>query len=139
MVYKFRSMLPADTILRGANDPLEHDRITWLGAFCRKLRLDEIPQIINVLKGEMSLIGPRPDYYPHAQEYLLHIPRYRLRHTVRPGISGFAQTEVGYVSNIAGTKKKVAADLLYIKHAGFCLDTYLLWRTFQTVLTRQGM
>lgn len=135
---KFRSMLPAARILRCADDPLEHDRITTLGRVIRKLRLDELPQVINVLRGEMSLIGPRPDYFHHARKYLRSVPGYRARHTVRPGISGLAQVELGYVNGIEATKTKVQADLYYIRNAGFRLDLYVFLRTIQTVLTRKG-
>ena len=83
--HKFRTMLPSPHITRGPNDPVEVDRITQLGQYLRRTRLDELPQILNVLRGEMSLIGPRPDYFPHAQTYLLTVPEYRQRHTVRPG------------------------------------------------------
>ncbi|MFD2739605.1 sugar transferase [Sulfitobacter aestuarii] len=135
---KFRSMKCADRITRGADDPLELDRITPLGRFLRKARIDEIPQIINVLRGEMSLIGPRPDYYKHARVYLKTIPGYRERHAVRPGISGYAQTEVGYVQGLEATRAKVRADLHYIAHQNFWLDTWLVWRTVSIVLGRRG-
>lgn len=81
---KFRSMRAVPKIIRGADSPLEIDRITSLGGFLRKSRIDELPQVINVLLGQMSLIGPRPDYFDHAVEYLEKIPGYRERHAVRP-------------------------------------------------------
>lgn len=136
---KFRSMTVAETVERGANDPLETDRITPLGHFLRASRIDELPQILNVLAGDMSLVGPRPDYYPHAQEYLELVPGYRARHAVRPGISGYAQTEVGYVDNMDAVSAKVAADLYYIRNRRIRLEGWIVWRTLQTVFGRKGV
>lgn len=135
---KFRSMRTATAQARGAHDPLEVDRITSFGLFLRKSRLDELPQIVNVLKGEMSLIGPRPDYYGHAKEYIKTIPGYRARHAVRPGISGFAQTEIGYADTLDSVKAKVAADLFYIRNRRVLLEVWIVWRTLQTILGRKG-
>lgn len=138
MAIKFRSMTCVAEVTRGADDPLEVNRITPLGGFLRKSRLDEIPQIINVLRGEMSLIGPRPDCYEHAETYIESIPGYRERHAALPGISGLAQTEVGYVQGIDATRLKVAADLDYINRQSFRLDTWILWRTLKIVAGRGG-
>ncbi|MBA84265.1 MAG: glycosyl transferase [Rhodobacteraceae bacterium] len=134
---KFRTMIEAQ-VTRGPNDPLERDRITRLGGFLRRTRLDEVPQILNVLLGDMSLIGPRPDYYDHAVTYLETVQGYRERHLVRPGISGLAQTEVGYVEGIEATQRKVQADLFYITHTGFALEAWIFWRTLMTVFGRAG-
>ena len=136
---KFRTMTENAAVKRDANDPLELDRITPMGRFLRKSRIDELPQILNVLKGEMSLIGPRPDYFDHAVQYLNTIKGYRERHAVLPGISGLAQTEVGYVEGTEATRKKVSADLYYISNIGFKLDTWILWRTFAVILGRSGL
>ncbi|MEL6570934.1 MAG: sugar transferase [Pseudomonadota bacterium] len=136
--YKFRSMIDRPEVERGANDPIETDRITRLGHYLRKSRIDELPQIINVLNGDMSLIGPRPDYYAHAEEYLTHIPGYRARHAVRPGISGYAQTEVGYVDNMDAVAAKVAADLYYIRNRRLKLEAWIFWRTLVTVVGHKG-
>ena len=136
--WKFRTMTAAPAIARGAFDPLDRDRITLLGRILRRARIDELPQVVNVLKGEMSLIGPRPDYYPHALVYADTVPGYRERHAVRPGISGYAQTEVGYVDGPEGLRAKVDADLHYVRHATWRLDLWIAWRTLQVVLTRQG-
>lgn len=135
---KFRTMKCTIQILRGAHDPLEINRITPLGHFLRKARLDEIPQIINVLRGEMSLIGPRPDAYNHAETYVELIPGYKERHSILPGITGLAQTEVGYVHGVDGTRLKVAADQYYIRNQSFRLDAWIFWRTLQTVAGRAG-
>ncbi|MEQ3748522.1 MAG: sugar transferase [Celeribacter sp.] len=135
---KFRTMRTATQIVRGADDPLEVHRITRLGWLLRKTRLDELPQILNVLRGDMSMIGPRPDYFHHARRYARVIPGYRARHVVRPGISGLAQVDLGYAAGIDATAAKVAADLHYIQHAGYRLDTLIFWRTLVTVVTGRG-
>ncbi len=134
---KFRTMRKS-LIQRGPDDPIEVERITGLGQTLRRARLDELPQIWNVLKGEMSMIGPRPDFFPHAKHYLRSIPEYRARHMVRPGISGLAQVELGYAEGISATRKKALADLHYIQRAGFRLDLWITWRTIMTVLFFRG-
>lgn len=135
---KFRTMTPTDQISRGADDPLEVDRITTLGRFLRKSRIDELPQILNVLLGEMSLIGPRPDYYKHACQYVDAVPGYRERHAVLPGISGLAQTEMGYIEGLAATRAKVRYDLHYVRNRSFALDTFIFLNTLKVVLNRKG-
>ena len=136
--FKFRTMRRATGTARGAFDALDAERITLLGGFLRRSRLDELPQIINVLRGEMSLIGPRPDAYDHACVYLRDIAGYAERHSVRPGVSGLAQTELGYVDGIEGLRRKVALDLHYIAHASLRLDLWIAWRTILVVLARKG-
>lgn len=135
---KFRSMRVVPKVERSADAPLEKDRITPLGGFLRKSRIDELPQILNVLRGDMSLIGPRPDYYNHAVQYLELIPGYRERHLVRPGISGLAQTELGYAEGVEATRRKVRADLYYITHRSLTLEAYVFWRTLSVILRRGG-
>ena len=134
---KFRTMRCAK-VQRGADDPIETNRITPLGHFLRSSRIDELPQILNVLTGEMSLIGPRPDSYDHACVYLRDIAGYGARHSVRPGVSGLAQVELGYVDGIDDIRRKVALDLQYIAHASFRLDLWIAWRTIIVVLARKG-
>lgn len=136
--YKFRSMTEAAPVKRGAFDALEEDRITKLGALLRKLRIDELPQAINILKGDMSLVGPRPDYIEHANVYLRDIPGYRARYNIRPGVTGLAQTEVGYVSDEAGFRRKVAADLMYIQKMNLLFDLKVIFRTVFIVVARHG-
>ena len=103
---KFRTMVPVKEITRKYDDPIETNRITFFGKFLRKSRIDELPQILNVLKGDMSLIGPRPDYYIHALEYLKSVKGYRDRHDIRPGITGLSQIRLGYAEGLEATAKK---------------------------------
>jgi lipopolysaccharide/colanic/teichoic acid biosynthesis glycosyltransferase len=135
---KFRSMRPVHRIQRGPNDPLESDRITPLGRFLRRSRIDELPQFLNVLAGHMSVIGPRPDYWDHAQHYLDTIPGYRLRHTVRPGITGLAQVDGGYAEGIDATVQKTSHDLRYIRSRGLRMELYVILRTILVLLTGFG-
>lgn len=136
--FKFRTMRSDRAARRLADGPLETDRITWLGGLLRRSRVDELPQIVNVLRGEMSLIGPRPDYYEHARHFLTEVPGYRERHCVRPGISGLAQTEIGYVEGTDATHRKVSADLFYISNCSLTLETWIIWRTVVVILGRGG-
>jgi lipopolysaccharide/colanic/teichoic acid biosynthesis glycosyltransferase len=138
-VIKFRTMHPADGVARHFDGPLEIDRITVLGCWLRRTRLDELPQIINVLRGEMSFVGPRPDVFEHAVEYLAHIPRYRERFSIRPGISGLAQVRMGYAEGLAATRVKARHDLIYVRHACAKLEFLILWRTLHIVMKAKGI
>ena len=131
---KFRTMVDIKEINRKYSDPLEHDRITKLGRILRKIKIDELPQIINVLKGEMSLIGPRPDYYEHALLFLDNISHYRLRHEIKPGISGLSQIRLGYAEGLAATKKKSKIDIFYIENASFFLDIKIFFGTILIII-----
>jgi len=135
---KFRTMRPRSGPARGPCDPLEVDRITPLGTVLRRARFDELPQIINVLWGDMSLIGPRPDLFDHATAYLRIVPAYRARHAVRPGISGLAQVTLGYAEGVEATRAKTAADLTYLRQAGLRLEARIFWRTLVTIALRRG-
>jgi len=137
--YKFRSMIERAAKTRGHDDPIERDRITPFGHFMRQTRIDELPQILNVLRGEMSLIGPRPDSFAHAKVYCRTIPGYVERHAVRPGISGYAQVTQGYAEGTDATRRKTALDLEYIDRMGFVLDTKIALKTVLAVVSRHGM
>jgi exopolysaccharide biosynthesis polyprenyl glycosylphosphotransferase len=135
---KFRSMY----IDHGQDVPrfavLEDHRTTRVGRWLRRFRLDELPQILNVLRGEMSLIGPRPEQVPFAQLFTREIPLYACRHLVTPGISGWAQVNHGYASGHEETRTKLAYDLYYVKHCSFWLDALIALRTLRTVITGHG-
>ena len=135
---KFRTMLPADSVERGPSDPLETWRITALGAFLRRSRLDEFPQFINVLRGEMSVIGPRPDYIAHALAYRESIPGYAGRYVIRPGITGYAQVRLGYAEGPELTMRKTRLDHVYIRNAGWRVDGAILMRTLRVMRSGFG-
>ena len=135
---KFRSMRN-DAESAGAQFTTENDpRITRLGGFIRKTRLDELPQLWNILKGEMSLVGPRPERPKFVMEYETSIPHYQLRHRVRPGLTGWAQIETGYSSDLEGTIHKVERDFYYIKYRSTALDLFIIYRTVRTVVFGNG-
>ncbi len=136
---KFRSMREDAEALTGpvwasAND----DRITRVGRFLRKVRLDELPQFFNVLKGDMSFVGPRPER-PHFVEQLSErIPYYSQRHTVKPGITGWAQINFHYGTSMEDTLEKLQYDLFYIKNMSISLDLSILFQTIKIVLSGRG-
>ena len=135
---KFRTMLSVKEITRKYDDPIETDRITSFGKILRKSRIDELPQILNVLKGEMSLIGPRPDYYIHALEYLKNINGYRERHIIRPGITGLSQIRLGYAEGLDATAKKVLVDNYYIQNVNYIIELKIIGNTIITILRGLG-
>lgn len=134
--YKFRTMRGAPR--EGAYAGEEANRVTPLGRFLRRYRLDELPQFWNILKGDMNLIGPRPEQKVLAEAYAREIPLYPLRHAVRPGLTGWAQVEQGYAEGKEETLVKLAYDLYYIKHLSFWLDLRILFKTLWVLLTGFG-
>lgn len=137
-VYKLRSMCQ-DSEKKGAQFATQGDaRVTKVGKFIRKTRIDEIPQFINILKGDMSLIGPRPEQRVFVEQFKKEIPFYSYRHVVRPGISGWAQVTQGYAANADETRVKLEYDLYYIKHFSFWLDMLIVLKTIRTMLTGFG-
>ena len=135
---KFRTMTHIEEITRKYNDPVEVNRITPLGRVLRNMRIDELPQILNVLKGDMSLIGPRPDYYEHALEYLENVKGYRERHTIRPGITGLSQIRLGYAETLAETSKKTSIDNYYIKNVGYIIELKIIVNTILIIIRGMG-
>jgi lipopolysaccharide/colanic/teichoic acid biosynthesis glycosyltransferase len=132
---KFRSMSSDDN---KSETKYGDNRITRVGGFIRKYRLDEIPQFINVLLGDMSLIGPRPETLTLVKEYEKKIPFFMYRHIVRPGISGWAQVMLGYTVGLNEKKEKLAYDLYYIKHYSISLEALIFFRTIKIVFTGAG-
>lgn len=140
-VYKFRSMhhVQDRSNERAAAMTASGDaRITRIGAFIRRSRIDELPQLINVIRGEMSWIGPRPEAFALASWYEEELPYYSYRHIVRPGLTGWAQVNQGHVSDLASVHDKLRYDFFYIKHFSLWLDMLILLRTVRIVLTGFG-
>lgn len=138
-VLKYRTMRPDAEAATGAvwaraND----DRVTPIGRLLRKTRLDELPQIINVLRDEMSLIGPRPERPEFVDDLARQIPFYRARHAVKPGITGWAQIRYGYGASVEDARIKLEYDLYYVRHAGLYLDALIALKTMAVMLKLQG-
>ncbi len=138
-VHKFRSMrtdAEADGVARWASK--DDDRITRVGALIRKTRLDELPQVFNVLLGEMSLVGPRPERPEFVEELQKEIPFYRERHRVKPGLTGWAQLSYPYGATTEDARNKLEYDLYYVKNASVFLDLIILLETVEVVLWGKG-
>jgi lipopolysaccharide/colanic/teichoic acid biosynthesis glycosyltransferase len=116
------------------NDP----RVTPVGRFLRRTRLDELPQLWNVLKGDMSFVGPRPERPEFVADLTKQIPFYGQRHVVRPGLTGWAQVCHRYGSTVDDAQEKLQYDLFYIKNMSIALDLFIIAKTVKTVLMRKG-
>ncbi len=138
-IYKFRTMRQDAEADGEAKTTLENDpRVTRVGGFLRRTRLDELPQFWNVLRGEMSLVGPRAERPELVAEYQKQVPFYRARLLVKPGLTGWAQINYGYVASVTETAVKIEYDLYYIKHRTLGMDVQIILRTIGTVLRRTG-
>ncbi|MEO8356752.1 MAG: sugar transferase [Chloroflexota bacterium] len=138
-IYKFRSMRQDSEMDGGSSTTLENDpRVTRVGNFIRRTRLDELPQFLSVLHGEMSLVGPRAERPGLVNEYQKQIPFYRARLLVKPGLTGWAQINYGYVASVTETVVKLEYDLYYIRHRTLAMDVAIILRTIGTVLRRTG-
>ena len=138
-VYKFRTMRPdaeakTGAVWAGADDP----RITRIGKFLRASRLDEIPQLWCVLRGDMAFVGPRPERPEFVEWLTRQIPYYRVRHVIRPGITGWAQIRYKYGSTVEDAKEKLQYDLYYIKNISIGLDLLIMFQTVKTILLARG-
>lgn len=135
---KFRSMR-VDAERDGAKFAArDDDRVTPVGRILRRYRLDELPQLWNVLKGDMSIVGPRPEQVAFARQFEKEIPFYQWRHRVKPGITGWAQVQQGYAAGVEDTIEKLEYDLYYVKHLSFWLDVFIMLRTVRIILTGFG-
>ncbi len=137
-IYKFRSMRPRTSVGASQWVSEETNRITRLGSILRTFRLDELPQLFNILKGDMSVVGPRPEQ-PYFCDLLAHeIPYYRQRHTVPPGLTGWAQVRYHYGASVEESRRKLEYDLFYVKHLSLWLDLAVLIETVKVVLVGRG-
>ena len=137
-ILKFRSMKP-DAEKNGARwASADDDRVTRIGKYIRKYRIDELPQLMNVLKGEMGFVGPRPERPEFVNELVKDIPYYSQRHNVKPGLTGWAQLKYPYGATAEDAQEKLKFDLYYIKHRSLLLDLMILIRTVEIVLFGKG-
>lgn len=137
-IIKFRSMRP-DAEKDGAKWASKNDdRVTRIGHFMRKYRIDELPQLLNVFKGEMSFIGPRPERPQFVEQLVREIPYYNQRHNVKPGLAGWAQLNYPYGASVEDSMEKLKFDLYYVKHQSMLLDILILIRTVEVVLFGKG-
>lgn len=137
-IYKFRTMIE-NSETNGAVFATSNDkRITPFGKFMRKARIDELPQFINVLKGDMAIIGPRPERPFFVKEIADIMPFYETRHVIKPGLTGWAQVNYSYGESIEESLIKLQYDLYYIKHRSIFLDLSITFKTITTVLFYRG-
>jgi sugar transferase (PEP-CTERM system associated) len=138
-VHKFRSMRQDAEAETGAVWARAKDsRLTPVGGFLRRTRLDEVPQLWNVLVGDMSMVGPRPERPEFVSQLTEQIPFYGLRHSVRPGVTGWAQVRYTYGASVEDSMEKLQYDLFYIKHMTFAFDLFVMFSTVKTVILRRG-
>ena len=137
-VYKFRSMRLHDPNKHSKYTLNNDTRVTKFGKFMRKTRIDELPQLWNILKGTMSFIGPRPEWDILAKDYAKQINYYNLRHLIKPGITGWAQVMFPYGESLDDAKKKLEYDLYYLKHQDLILDVLIVAKTAKAVLFGKG-
>jgi len=140
-MYKFRSMRTAGQVADARAAAMTQDedaRVTRVGRFMRKYRVDELPQILNIFRGEMSWIGPRPEAVPLSLWYEAELPFYRYRHIVRPGITGWAQVKQGHVAEVTDVLWKLQYDFYYIRNFSFWLDVLIVAKTIRTVVSGFG-
>lgn len=138
-IIKFRSMKIHDPNKFSKYASEHDDRITKFGKFIRKVRLDELPQLINVLRGDMSFVGPRPEWNELGRDYEKKIKNYKLRYGVVPGLTGWAQVMYPYGASVDDAEKKLEYDLYYIKHQDFILDLVVFFKTIKIVMFGKGM
>jgi len=137
-IFKFRSM-GIDAEKNGAQWTTKNDlRVTRVGGFIRKYRLDELPQLLNVIRGDMSFVGPRPERPEFVEQLNKAIPFYNQRHNVKPGLAGWAQLNYPYGASVEDAMEKLKFDLYYVKHQSFTLDILVLARTVEVVLFGKG-
>ena len=137
---KFRSMRHDAEKETGPvwSTPGDDKRVTRVGRFLRRTRIDELPQIYNILRGDMDMVGPRPERPVFVDKFSEEIPYYPIRHVVKPGVTGWAQVNYGYASKVEHTIEKLQYDLFYIKNMSIALDMMVIFETVKTVLVRKG-
>ncbi len=136
LMYKFRSM--TETHNEDNDNFYSSDKITPIGRFIRKHRFDELPQIWNVIKGDMSLIGPRPDILSYFNQCVNSIPNYAKRYTIKPGITGWAQIHYGHCFDVDGARVRLKYDIDYINNMSFFKDLVIIYKTLLVIANGKG-
>jgi len=137
--YKFRTMREDAESETGAIWAADDDpRITPVGRFLRRTRLDEVPQLWNVMKGDMGFVGPRPERPEFVENLVREIPYYHLRHIIRPGVTGWAQVNYHYGASVEESKEKLRYDLYYVRNISLSLDLLIIFQTIKIVLFGRG-
>jgi len=140
LLYKFRTMVADAEKETGARWAQRRDpRVTWLGKWLRRARVDELPQLFNVLRGEMAFVGPRPERPEFVDELKERVPFYHYRHFVKPGLTGWAQVQFPYARSLDDSREKLRYDLYYIKHVSLFFDCLIILGTLRAVLKGQGV
>ena len=135
-IIKFKTMTDAKN--KNGNLLPDSERLTILGKFIRKTSIDELPQLLNIFRGEMSFIGPRPERPQFVEQLIREIPYYNQRHNVKPGLAGWAQLNYPYGASVEDSMEKLKFDLYYVKHQSLMLDILILIRTVEVVLFGKG-
>lgn len=138
LIYKFRSMKQHNENEHSKYAQKNDGRITRFGKIMRKTRIDELPQLWNVIKGDMSFVGPRAEWDKLCYGYMEQIPFYTIRHTIKPGLTGWAQVRYPYGASVEDAQQKLQYDLYYIKHHTLAMDVVIILKTVKTVLFRKG-
>lgn len=137
-ILKFRSMRPDTGTQGGAWTQQDDPRITSFGSLLRRTHLDELPQVVNILRGDLSIVGPRPEQPRYVADLVIKLPFYDLRHLVRPGLTGWSQVKYYYASDEADAMEKLPYEFFYLRHQGIGLDLRIMGRTVRSVLTGAG-
>jgi len=135
-IHKFRTMRPSDGVADWTE--IDDDRVTRFGALLRGGHFDELPQIVNVLRGELSVVGPRPEQVQYVEQLEAKLPYYQLRHLVQPGLTGWAQVKYGYARSEGDALEKLQFEFYYLRRQALAVDLRILVRTLRTVLPLGG-
>jgi lipopolysaccharide/colanic/teichoic acid biosynthesis glycosyltransferase len=139
-IRKFRTMVPVDGLPANSTvwTALDDERVTPFGAFLRAVHLDELPQLVNVLAGDLSLVGPRPEQPHYVEELETKLPHYQLRHLVQPGLTGWAQVKYGYARSEGDALEKLQYEFYYLRRQALAVDLRILARTARTIVPLGG-
>ena len=137
-IVKFRTMRPAAADAPSEWTSPDDPRITPFGRLLRLSHLDELPQVLNILRGDLAIVGPRPEQPPYVDELADKLPYYSMRHLARPGLTGWAQVKYGYAGDESDALEKLQYDFFYLRHQGVSLDLRIIGRTIRSVIGREG-